>query len=393
MANLNKETKAVLGTAADKIGHYDEGTGGGDPLKKGEHFEVADTPEEAEKMREQNPGTKVRVNQPRNADGTFGYNSQNARKLKYGPSRGTTVPDFLRGVDLLFLEKGTSMVMEGENGIEYYLSTINMTKEQLVENCKHYIESTEGFAGLHEGMMTKKKGRHSKEEMARGQELQEYRRDAANLDKKSAEDHEKFMKEKWNGKKPTGIVASDKKAKLGENTQKEMAEAEAGHEQIEDSLKGMDASDLGSNTWGTTNFNQAGATERDIAGRENWRKTIQENKNKPRFNLSKITKAIQNKTSPVAGAEQTTSSSAPEEPQKQSTGLGDKIDIASVRDILRENDVQGFEDLSDDEIKEMFNDGTLTPEMFGIDMSDGEISEEEEKIAKSMGLEKEEIMA
>lgn len=272
MANLNKETRAVLGTAADKIGHYGESTGGGDPLQKGEHFEVADTPEEAEKMREQNPGTKVRVNQPRNADGTFGYNSQNARKLKYGPSRGTTVPDFLRGVDLLFLEEGTSMVMEGENGIEYYLSTINMTKEQLIENCKHYIEDTQGFAGIHEGIMTKKMGRHSKDEKERAQQLQDYRKDADSLrkNKMSVQD---FMNKYQNGK-PSGIVSSDSKPKLSSNTLQKIADEQINYDKIEKALSGLDAADLGGNTWGVTNYNKAGVTQQGVQERDDWRKKI-----------------------------------------------------------------------------------------------------------------------
>lgn len=273
MAMVNKESKAVLGTAADKIGSYKESTGGGDPLKKGENFKVADTPEEAERMREQNPNTKVRVNQPRNDDGTFGYNSQNARKLKYGPSRGTTVPDFLRGVDLLFLRKGTSLAMQGKNGIEYYLSTINMTKEQLIENCKHYIESTQGFAGLHKGMMTRKMGRHSEAEKERGQQLQDYHNDIASV-RKGEMSSQDFVNKYPKGK-PSGIVSSSSKPKLSENTLQKMDEAQLDYGFIEQVLSGIDADSLGGNTWGVKDkYNKAAVTEDQIAAREKWRDMI-----------------------------------------------------------------------------------------------------------------------
>lgn len=253
MANLNKETKAVLGDASKKIGTYKESTGGGDPLHKGEKFKVANSTEEAEKMREADPNTKVRVNQPRNDDGTFGYNSQNARKLKYGPSRGTTVPDFLKGVDLTFLEKGTVMRMEGENGIKSVISTISMSKEQLIENCKHYIESTQGFAGLHEGMTVDKKGRPSKAE--------------------------KDMK-------GVGIVPGKKVdiSKLAEKTQQSIEDNLELYKQVEQALAGLDAADLGSNTWGATNYNKAGVTEQQLKDRKDWRQIKKEQQSAPKIN-------------------------------------------------------------------------------------------------------------
>ena len=277
MADLNKETKAVLGSAANKIGTYQESTGGGDPLRKGEKFKVADSPEEAEKMREQDPNTKVRVSQPRNEDGTFGYNSQNARKLKYGPSRGKTVPDFLRGVDLSFIEKGTSLVMLGEKGIEYYISTIDMTKEQLIENCKHYIEDTKGFAGLHEGMMEKKKGRHSKAELRQGEKLEEFEKDTKDLEegKMSGGAYEA----KYRFGTPMGIVAGKKVdiSQLAEKTQAGIAKSQEEYGKIEESLKGIDATMPGMlGSWGTVAYNKAGATEEEVKAREDWRESLKQ---------------------------------------------------------------------------------------------------------------------
>ena len=317
MAMVNKETKAVLGSAANKIGTYfEDAAGGGDPLEKGEHFKLADTPEEAEKMREQNPNTKVRVKQPRNEDGTFGYNSQNARPLKYGPSRGKTVPDFLRGVDLLFLRKGTSLAMQGQNSIEYFLSTIDMTKEQLVENCKHYIEDTQGFAGLHKGMMTKKMGRHSKEEKERGQQLQEY-----------AEDKQKMtpmeLSKKYPDGRPSGVVKSDSKPKLSANTLKKIDEANIDYQALEQILSGIDAGELGRNTWGVTNYNKAGVSEEQLADRENWKdiKAQQVKANAEKKAAAKYANQSTGGGTPIAQG-QKSSFQVAEEPQKELVTAG-----------------------------------------------------------------------
>ena len=282
---LNKETVAVLGSASKQIGTYKESTGGGDPVEKGEKFKVADTPEEAEKMREADPDTKVRVNQPRNPDGTFGYNSQNARGLKYGPSRGTTVPHFLRGVDLLFLEKGTRMVMDGPDGIKVYISKIEMTKEQLIENCKHYIKSTKGFAGLHEGMMDAKRGRRSKDEKERVEQIRTYNDKfdkVENLKKQYGRDSEQYKEAYANlqkeygvkdindselreGRIPSGILVSTRQYAVKEGTPE--------YDKIEKGLSGIDAGELGRNTWGVRNYNKAGVSEEQLADRADWRET------------------------------------------------------------------------------------------------------------------------
>ena len=279
---LNKETKTVLGSAADKIGNYEEAAGGGTPLPKGQK-----APSKAWVQAHRKP-------QPRNADGTFGYNSQNGKELKYGPSRGKTVPDFLRGIDLLFLEKGTSLVMTGPNGsVEYYLSTINMTKDQLIENCKHYISSTQGFAGLHEGMMTKKKGRHSEAEKAKADEIQQ------NRQKNQTDDPA------YQGKKVSGIVPSKTAPKLGANTMKKIGQEAMNYAGIEKALAGIDANAIGRNAWGVENYNKAGVTQQGVQDRKNWRQNIvtPANQPKPSINTGGGT--------PIAPA-----------PQKQLVGVG-----------------------------------------------------------------------
>ena len=150
MAELNKTSKGILGENSQKIGSYTESTGGGTPLAKGE--KLKDHPE------------AKRVQQPRDEDGQFTYNSVNGHGLKYGPSRGTTVPPFLRGMKLTFCEPGTKLKIDGDDGIEIRLMTIKMSVAEIVASCKHYIESEEGFAGMGEGSSIKKMGRKSAEE-------------------------------------------------------------------------------------------------------------------------------------------------------------------------------------------------------------------------------------
>lgn len=150
MAELNKTSKGILGEASEKIGSYTESTGGGTPLAKGE--KLKDHPE------------AKRVQQPRDEDGQFTYNSVNGRELKYGPSRGTTVPPFLRGIKLTFCEPGTKLKIDGPDGIEVRLMTIKMSVAEIVNACKQYIEDEKGFAGMGEGSSIKKFGRKSEAE-------------------------------------------------------------------------------------------------------------------------------------------------------------------------------------------------------------------------------------
>lgn len=152
MAELNKTSKGILGEAGKKIGSYTESTGGGTPLEKGE--KLKDHPE------------AKRVMQPRDEDGQFTYNSVNGKGLKYGPSRGTTVPPFLRGIKLTYCEPGTKLKIEGEGGIEIRLMTIKMSVAEMVASCKEYMEDEQGFAGMGEGSSIKKMGRKSAEEKA-----------------------------------------------------------------------------------------------------------------------------------------------------------------------------------------------------------------------------------
>ena len=160
----DKGMKALIGNEAyDKLGTYEENTGGGTPLKEGEKLEskdnvyIASSQEDADEFRRKNPGFEenggvIRHEQPRNADGTFGYNSQNKKSLKY-KSRGTTIPDFLvEYVAKWYKEgKGNDDLITSQD--EEYLLAFDMTMEELVKSCRSYID--EGYTGRFEALAGK----------------------------------------------------------------------------------------------------------------------------------------------------------------------------------------------------------------------------------------------
>ena len=173
-----EKIKAIIGKDNyNKVGTYKEAPGGGTPKMSGGgrgamkgNFEVAHSQEEADEIREENPNAVVRVTQPRDEDGKFTYNSANAKELKYGPSRGTTVPPFLKGYAMNpnLIKKGAIYKVKGEGKTtQYLISTIDMTTEEIVNALRYYLKSEKGFAGLgksfSESLMVKK-GRHSEAE-------------------------------------------------------------------------------------------------------------------------------------------------------------------------------------------------------------------------------------
>ena len=144
------------------IGEYTEAPGGGTPASGGGRgamkgqFEVVNSKEEADAIREKNPNAKIRYNQPRNEDGQFTYNSANGKGLSTETSRGHTKPPFLTGVDLTFIKKGsTFQFQEGEN-FKRIISTIDLSAEELVNSCKVYFETEGGFLGVIGTAITKK---------------------------------------------------------------------------------------------------------------------------------------------------------------------------------------------------------------------------------------------
>lgn len=169
----NAFTKATIGKEAlDKIGTYQEAPGGGTPVKGGgrgamdKNFKVVDSKEEADKIRETDPKAKIRYNQPRDENGQFTYNSSNAKELVTGPSRGYTIPPFLRGVNIKFAEVGSKIRTKEDGKLKTLLSTVNMSKEALIMACREYVKEEDGFLGMGKDTTIEKKGKTSKAEKA-----------------------------------------------------------------------------------------------------------------------------------------------------------------------------------------------------------------------------------
>lgn len=149
LSNASSHTKALF---KDKLGGYKESYGGGQPIPKGEKWK-------------NNPDIE-RTMQPRKEDGTFTYNSVNARPLedKRGYSRGKTIPPFLLGANSKIVEVGS--VLKTEDG-KYLLSTIELTSDELYDACKQFFNDTQGFHHDkigNEGATIGRQGRPSKEE-------------------------------------------------------------------------------------------------------------------------------------------------------------------------------------------------------------------------------------
>ena len=134
-------------------GTFQEARGGGTPIPKGEKLE--NHPELKNK----------RVMQPRDDDGQFTYNAVNNIPLKYGPSRGKTVPPLFTGMKMNFVTKKKTAVVLG--GLTY-LANIEFTVEKFMEMLNDFsIDGKNGkviFNNLPLGEMVRKKGRKSQSE-------------------------------------------------------------------------------------------------------------------------------------------------------------------------------------------------------------------------------------
>ena len=146
--------RAVLGDkVADKIGNYKESTGGGTPIPKGE--KLKDHPE------------AKRVQQPRDEEGQFTYNAVNNKPLKY-PSRGETIPPFLKDVNLDNLaKKGKVTVIHDGNR---YQTILNQSVEEMINNFKSY-DVKKGFKEWSKEIATKRgrKTQSEKEAIEKGE--------------------------------------------------------------------------------------------------------------------------------------------------------------------------------------------------------------------------------
>ena len=142
--------RAVLGDkVADKIGNYDEHPGGGKPLKRGE------------KAPSKSWVLQHRQMQPRDEEGKFTYNAVNNKPLKY-PSRGETIPPFLKDVNLdNLVRKGKVTIIHNGNR---YTTILDGDVEEFIRSFQVY-DKDKGF-GEWSKELTKKRGRVSKEEKA-----------------------------------------------------------------------------------------------------------------------------------------------------------------------------------------------------------------------------------
>lgn len=165
-ANNNQSQKpttaeGVAGEGTKKIGSFKMSTGGGTPLAKGE--KLADHPE------------AKRVQQPRDEDGQFTYNSANNIELKYGPSRGTTIPPFLKGIKLNCVTKkdkngkNQTYAVTSTQGVvingETFIANMDMTVDEFIDAFKQ-IQKDGTFGDIQKNQMQRKKGKKSKAEKA-----------------------------------------------------------------------------------------------------------------------------------------------------------------------------------------------------------------------------------
>jgi hypothetical protein len=142
----------------EREGKFQEATGGGTPIPKGE--KLKDHPE------------AKRVMQPRDDDGQFTYNAVNNKPLKYGPSRGTTIPPLLAGMKINFVnKKKDAVILDGL----VYLSGLDFTKDDLMKMLEDYSfedyvdengenKSRVVWNNLPDAEMTRKRGRRSQAE-------------------------------------------------------------------------------------------------------------------------------------------------------------------------------------------------------------------------------------
>lgn len=156
-------TKKTYGDIVDpdnKIGNYNESTGGGTPIKKGEKIDYhAKNSEDADRYRATHPSSVVRVDQPRDEEGHFTYNSANKKTRRFeahgngteaerdshkraAASSKSQIPPWLRNVEATFAKKsGRAALVQDDKA---YKLPEGMTLEEFVDGYKEYKADT-GF--------------------------------------------------------------------------------------------------------------------------------------------------------------------------------------------------------------------------------------------------------
>lgn len=152
MAKKVKPTllRALIGDKnANKMGNYQEATGGGTPLPKGE--KLKDHPEAKRTM------------QPRDENGQFTYNSVNFKERKYDyHGKGDTIPPFMKGVNLSYFVRKDSEI--NYNGM-IHLAGIKMSAREIIDQIRTWRE--QGGFGKLDTEIKGKVGRRSNENKAK----------------------------------------------------------------------------------------------------------------------------------------------------------------------------------------------------------------------------------
>lgn len=149
------------GGTGTQIGNFKESTGGGTPMEKGQKIDyVADTPKEASEYRRDHPGALVRVSQPRDKDGQFTYNSANKKELEYGPSRGKTVPPFMKGWEISFSKKTGKGTFIADSGKKYIMPDTVKSADEFIKSFMEFHKDDNGgsFGAFGLGDTAKGKG-------------------------------------------------------------------------------------------------------------------------------------------------------------------------------------------------------------------------------------------
>lgn len=161
--NMRQHVGKIFGKKqAKSIGTYQEAPGGGTAVDGGgrgamkKNFKVVNSKEEADAIREENPRAVIRYNQPRDEDGRFTYNSANGKELVEGPSRGVTVPPFLRGAKIVFATKKNKAVVHDNTTWNFQ---IQMEAADLVKMFQDILGAKSAAE-----LLERKKGRKSNKE-------------------------------------------------------------------------------------------------------------------------------------------------------------------------------------------------------------------------------------
>jgi len=137
MATKENKEKREMDVKFEGLGTFKESTGGGTPIPKGET--LAEHPE------------AHRVQQPRDENGQFTYNAANKKTLKYGPSRGKTIPPYLRIKNSAIEEKDQTRIVKDGKIYDVSVTKSDYSKEQLIKDCREYLGSKYQKQGREQG--------------------------------------------------------------------------------------------------------------------------------------------------------------------------------------------------------------------------------------------------